>query len=113
MTLEELIKAIEEDRGVSDLPHFIAFGGDVNVRFGGSNSTLVHLAVEYENLPVIEALFNMGADIEARELNGRTPLHHAVDLDIDTAGQSSSGVDDSFFRFFHYLLLDIIPCGKP
>ena len=89
MTLEDLAKAIKENRGIAELPHFIAFGGDVNARFSDSNWTLLHLAVEYENLPMIEALFNAGADIEARDLNGWTPLHHAVDFDIDSAGQIS------------------------
>lgn len=86
-----------ENRGVSELPHFIAFGGDVNIRFPDSKSTLLHLAIEYENLPVITALFNFGADIEMRESNGWTPLHHAVDLDIDSAGQIG-WEEGAFFR---------------
>ena len=38
---------------------------------------------------MITALFNFGADIEMRDFNGWTPLHHAVDFDIDSAGQIS------------------------
>jgi ankyrin repeat protein len=107
MNLEELKKAITENRGVAELPHFIAFGGDLNVRFPDSDSTLLHLAIEFENLPMMKALFNAGADLEARDSNGWTPIHHAVEFDLDAAGQADY-TEGAFLRHLTFAVTALL-----
>lgn len=77
---------------------FVAFGGDVNAPLGRSGLPPLHLAVEAQNIPMIQALFNLGADIDARDANGWTPLHRAVDIDLDTASQTTGLQAGNFLR---------------
>lgn len=96
MTLNEVQYAIMKGRGPCELAAFVATGGNLNQRFPDSGSTLLHLAVEFQNLPAIKALVHAGADLEAREAGGSTPLHHAVDIDIDSVGQSTQWIEPDF-----------------
>jgi uncharacterized protein len=94
MTIDEFIEAIKCGQGEPAALQFVAYGGDVNAPLDGSGLTPLHLAVEAENCSMIQALFNLGANVDARDANGWTPLHRAVDLDLDTAGQTSWGEGD-------------------
>jgi len=53
-------------------------GADVNARFKVSNITPLHMAMGSRKLEVPAFLLDLGADIEARDDYGRTPLHYAV-----------------------------------
>ncbi len=96
MNFEDLTNAIKENQGVKELSDFIAIGGKINLRLPDTNWTLLHLAVEFKDPTIIEALYNYGADIEAEDSNGWTPLHLAVDVDIDSVIQSSDNDVISF-----------------
>ena len=54
-------------------------GADVKVKGEQSRETLLHLAAQYSEYPsVIQTLVNAGADIDARNAYGESPLHYAA-----------------------------------
>jgi ankyrin repeat protein len=53
-------------------------GADVNAAGGAKRCTALHMAARRGNLKVAEALLDRGADLEARDSLGETPLRRAV-----------------------------------
>jgi ankyrin repeat protein len=52
--------------------------GQARLSFGNLRTTLLHAAC-YDGRPdIAELLIRLGADVNAREVNGRTPLHDAA-----------------------------------
>ena len=51
---------------------------DVNAAYGVKRCTALHMAARRGNTEVIRALLDAGADIEARDSKGETPLRRAV-----------------------------------
>lgn len=91
MTFSEFIQLIDEKGGVEEFHRYTASGGDVNATHVGGLG-LLHQAVEMCNQELIRALIAHGADINIRAADGSTPLHIAVDIDIDGAIQSGQEV---------------------
>jgi ankyrin repeat protein len=46
--------------------------------FGNLHTTLLHAACYDGRADIAELLIRLGAEVNAREVNGRTPLHHAA-----------------------------------
>jgi len=46
--------------------------------FGEIKTTLLHAAAYDGQCAIVERLIGLGANVDARESNGRTPLHHAA-----------------------------------
>jgi ankyrin repeat protein len=98
MTFHELWRSISEKSGTLELSKYLESGGDVNVRHPVSSWTLLHLAVEHMNYPLIEALASFGVDLNARDSqSGWTPLHLAVDVDIDSVWQANHSFEKITF----------------
>ena len=57
----------------------ISRGADVDVRFG-ENFTLLHYAVIWQRIPIIEALIEAGANIHVMTYKGTTPIWFARDM---------------------------------
>jgi hypothetical protein len=96
---------MDDKRGVSELPGYLAAGGDINAAHASSGRTLLHCASEHQNLPMTEALAKAGADLNVRTHLGYTPLHLAVDIDIDSVSQSGViNMDDVPFQTVRLLL---------
>jgi hemoglobin len=56
-------------------------GANVDVRSRAKQCTALHMAARRGNVEVAEALLDCGADIEARDSLGETPLRRAVNCD--------------------------------
>jgi ankyrin repeat protein len=55
----------------------VTSGADVNACNGVKRCTALHMAARRGNVPVAEALLDCGADLEAQDKAGVTPLHRA------------------------------------
>ena len=53
-------------------------GADVNANDGAKRCTALHMAARRGNVEVAEALLDCGADLDARDRSGDTPLRRAV-----------------------------------
>jgi ankyrin repeat protein len=70
-----------------DLPHMtalLASGADLNA--DGKYWNALHAAVENMDEATVRFLLTAGADPN-RKCNGATPLHHAIDIEIDSVNQ--------------------------
>lgn len=88
MTFENVIKNFTT-RGlrVDDVRRYLDAGGDIHHRDEKMDWSLLHFAAEDCNSEVIRLLVTRGADITSTDRNGWTPLHLAVDSDMDTSGR--------------------------
>ena len=67
---------------IQDVKRFIDSGGDVNERIDQDGATRLHYAAENNNVELLVALVNAGADVNSKikdRLQSLTPLHYAVD----------------------------------
>ena len=56
-------------------------GANVNAHDGAKNCTALHMAARRGSVEIAEALLDCGADIEARDSLGETPLRRSVNCD--------------------------------
>src|SRR5262245_56902907 len=106
MTAEDLGRLIAGGRGAAEVSAYLAAGGDVNATEPRSGMPLLHLASEHQNSDAIRALVAAGADVNAGDAFGQTPLHVAVDSDIDAVVQACGPLADMQFATAR-LLLDL------
>ncbi len=79
---------VERDLSVETIARYLAEGGDIDERSGSRDWTLLHQAAEWGDREVILFLNQRGAALDLCDRQGGTPLHVAVDSDIDTALQA-------------------------
>ena len=95
MTLERLLKGrVRRGLMADDVVCYLDDGGNPNARTAGG-LTLLHLAAEDGEAETIRLLAGRGADVNAPDRFGQTPLHMAVASDCDTAprdGLRTSGL---------------------
>ena len=104
MQFDELWKQIDETCGIAELQRFLAAGGNVDQRHPKSGWTLLHAASEVQNIELIQALIAAGANLNCKNHQGWTPLHLAVDADIDSVIQSGSDSREITFSVTRVLL---------
>ena len=78
---------------VEDVQQYLDEGGDTNARTG-DQQTLLHIAADNGEIDIVRLLLAHCADINAKGYYGYTPLHMAVDSDIDAPIQSGRAVTD-------------------
>jgi ankyrin repeat protein len=104
MTFDEFWQSIYEDRRTRDLGVYLRNGGDLLARDPKSDRTLLHLACEHQNLGLIRELVGKGIPIDDQDKWGLTPLHVAVDIDIDSVVQASGQISEMTFDTTKLLL---------
>ena len=94
ITVSQLASSADSDDVIPLLQLFVDRGGDVNSTDSDSGWTLLRIACEHMNHPMIEALGRFNADPNAKSgIDGWTAMHHAVDIDIDSVWQSTHATD--------------------
>jgi len=68
-------------------------GAKVDWRHESTGWTLLHTAVEHGMASSIRELVQLGADINAADLEGATPLHLAIDVEADAVEQKGREPD--------------------
>ena len=71
--MEEAIRSRDLER----VRELIRSGANVNARQGYSEGSLLHLAIQEGYKDIALALLEVGADIHAKDITGRTALHYA------------------------------------
>lgn len=90
MTFEKVIKHFgNRALRLKDVLRYLDAGGDVNRRDQTMNWSLLHFAAEDCNPEIVRLLAARGADMNAGDKDGWTPLHWAVESDIDAAQQEA------------------------
>ena len=88
--MENKIKLkIIEDSFLQNVKKYIEDGNPINVIVNESGWTLLHFATEFLNIEVIEYLVNNGHEINIKDKYGQTPLHIAIDSEIDNTVQNN------------------------
>jgi hypothetical protein len=79
--LYSLANECSVDGGATTVRTLAHAGADINAADGVKRCTPLHMAARRGNLPIAEALLDCGANIEARDSAGDTPLRRAVNCD--------------------------------
>ncbi len=82
------------DKSLPSLDRFVESGGDVNAVHPESGMSLLWLAAEQMDVPLIRRLGELGADPNLPLMAMQyTAVHNAVDIDIDSVIQSQQPSD--------------------
>jgi ankyrin repeat protein len=95
MTFEEIVQNFSE-RGLclEVVQSYLEQGGDADCKDPKMNWSLLHFAAEERSAEMIKLLARYGADMNARDKQGWTALHIAVDSDCDSSSRMGSRPDD-------------------
>nr|BDT27155.1 hypothetical protein BHI3_06210 [Bacteriovorax sp. HI3] len=79
---EPLIASLIDKRMLPTLKEFLKVNTNLNVRFGNKYTALI-LAAAWNSKEVVKTLVEAGANLNLRDANGNTALHHAA-KNLDT-----------------------------
>ena len=93
-TFAQLVASADSAEVIPLLHLFVDNGGNVNETDLADSWTLLRVACEHMNRPMIEALGRFGVDPNAKSgIDGWSAMHHAVDIDIDSVWQATHAKD--------------------
>jgi ankyrin repeat protein len=78
---------------LSGIRQWLERGGTADWNDNPSGWSFFHFAAEDSDIEAIEYLFALGCDINAHDQYGQTPLHLAIDADIDGSNQNGGPID--------------------
>jgi ankyrin repeat protein len=78
---------LREERYLDDVKRWIEQGGSPHVTQSEGGWTLLHIAAEYQCVEAIEYLISLNCNPNLVDAFGQTPLHIAVDSEIDATTQ--------------------------
>ncbi|PON29559.1 hypothetical protein TGAM01_v201808 [Trichoderma gamsii] len=70
------------ENGLSTASLLLLEDGRINAKVDTSGLTILHYAAKHGRLEMVQLLLDRGADLNARDLHGSTPLYHSVELDV-------------------------------
>jgi ankyrin repeat protein len=84
-TYEDLLEAVIKNK-LSDTEIMYEHGNDINALSENdtSKNTLLHISVMHGNKETAEFLIKQGINVNVRNHNNETPLHHAIAIKDDT-----------------------------
>jgi ankyrin repeat protein len=74
--------SISQKRGIEAVKQHLASGTDVNLISDGIEKTALHSAVQVGHKEITELLIDNGANVNAKNRIGETPLHQAVSREV-------------------------------
>jgi ankyrin repeat protein len=98
----KLANAIMEDE-LYQVYSMVKDGIDFN-EIDKSGKTPLMLAVEFENIRLVELFITLGADINVSGHQGFTALHHAVDVSIDGTIQNGGEQGEEPLSIISFLI---------
>ena len=82
-----------EETFLKDITKWIETGGSAGILHPESGWSLLHFAAEFQDVAAIEYLINSGCALNLRDKDGQTPLHIAIDSEIDAAIQNGESLE--------------------
>jgi ankyrin repeat protein len=83
---------ISNEHFFRDVKQWIEKGGSPNVKRSNSGWSLLHDAAELDEVEALEYLISHGCDPNCQDIFGQTPLHLAIDSDLDGFNQTGTPV---------------------
>jgi ankyrin repeat protein len=82
-----------EETFLEDIQRWVVQGGSADAVQPQSGWSLLHFAAEFQDVIAIDYLIHLGVDPNRRDLYGQTPLHIAVDSEIDGTVQPGAPLE--------------------
>ena len=82
---DAITQSYDEQGSVVAVKSDISSGRDVNAKMEDDGSTPLHFAATKGYLQVMKILIDNGANVNAKNKNGLTPLHYAVDVNYSSS----------------------------
>jgi ankyrin repeat protein len=79
---------ILEESCYTDIKRWVEGGGSTQVTHPRTGFTLLHFASDFQCVAAVEYLIGLGMDPNILDSNGQSPLHVAVDSEIDSTVQT-------------------------
>lgn len=76
----------------------------ININGSGRNWTILHSAIENENIDCIKLIIEKGANVEFKGGCNLTPLEHAIDISIQTNNNTGKKEGDESLEIIKILL---------